>query len=101
MEMSRVGRWVAPEVQLLLLNLFRVVDSHADIVFVESHVRLLNKSVLRWLTISGDGLFWQEGAELVHGLIVTIGGGSLVLFKFGLGKLCGSRGYGEVILLGE
>jgi hypothetical protein len=78
-----------------------VVHSDADIVFVESHVRLLDESVLRWLSISGDRLLWQEGAELVHGLIVTLGSGSLVLFKFCLGKLCRSRGNGEIILLGE
>jgi hypothetical protein len=100
-EMSRVRGWVAAQIQLLLLDLLRVMDSHTNIVVVKGHVRLLNESVLGWLAVSGDWLLGEIGAELVHGLFVPVRSGCLILIKFCLRELRRRGRNGGIILLAE
>jgi hypothetical protein len=58
---------------VLLLDLLRMMYSHTNLVIFKGNVRLLHKSVLGRLPISGDWFLREIDTILVHRLLVAIG----------------------------
>lgn len=78
-----------------------MMDSHTNIIIVKSHMRFLDESVLGWLAVSRDWLLGKIRAELVHGLLISIRSGRLILIKFSLREFCRRSCNGGIILLSE